>query len=251
MNKPQSVLDTPAPGRDEQEWWDDMNENVFQHPPHLPLIAPSILAADFGRLADEARDVERHGADLLHVDIMDGHFVPNLTMGPDIVMALAKASRLMQDVHLMVSNPDEHIESFCKAGAKNLTFHIEVRGGDAAVDLIKRIHDLGCSAGVSLNPGTPVELLDPVIPHADMILVMSVVPGFTGQQFMPEVLNKVRFLRHELKPSQRLEIDGGIGIRTAHQALEAGADVLVAGAAIFRNPERAQTIKLLRGDYPK
>ena len=251
MNKPQSVLDTPAPGRDEQEWWDDMNENVFQHPPHLPLIAPSILAADFGRLADEARDVERHGADLLHVDIMDGHFVPNLTMGPDIVMALAKASRLMQDVHLMVSNPDEHIESFCKAGAKNLTFHIEVRGGDAAVDLIKRIHDLGCSAGVSLNPGTPVELLDPVIPHADMILVMSVVPGFTGQQFMPEVLNKVRFLRHELKPSQQLEIDGGIGIRTAHQALEAGADVLVAGAAIFRNPERAQTIKLLRGDYPK
>jgi ribulose-phosphate 3-epimerase len=233
------------------DWWEEMNENVLQHPPHLPLIAPSILAADFGRLAAEAADVEKQGADLLHVDIMDGHFVPNLTMGPDIVMALAKASRLMQDVHLMVSNPDDHIEAFCKAGAKNLTFHIEVRSGDRAVDLIKRIHDLGCSAGVSLNPATPVEALDAVLPHADMILVMSVVPGYTGQQFMPEVLNKVRFLRHELKPSQRLEIDGGIGIRTAHQALEAGADVLVAGAAIFRNPERAQTIKLLRGDYPK
>jgi len=228
-----------------------MNDNVLQHPPHLPLIAPSILAADFGRLAEEAADVAAQGADLLHIDIMDGHFVPNLTMGPDIVMALAKACKLMQDVHLMVSNPDEHIESFCKAGAKNLTFHIEVRNGQHAVDLIKRIHDLGCSAGVSLNPATPVEMLEDVLPIADMILVMSVVPGYTGQQFMPEVLNKVRWLRHELNPSQRLEIDGGIGIRTAHQALEAGADVLVAGAAIFRNPERAQTIKLLRGDYPK
>src|SRR3982750_167415 len=157
---------------------------------------------------------------------MAGHFVPNLTMGPDIVMALARSCKLMQDVHLMVSNPDEHIESFCKAGAKNLTFHIEVRHGSHAVDLIKRIHDLGCSAGVSLNPATPVDMLEDILPLADMILVMSVVPGYTGQQFMPEVLNKARWLRHELKPSQRLEIDGGIGIRTAHQALEAGADVL-------------------------
>jgi ribulose-phosphate 3-epimerase len=240
-----------AGGVDHDDWWDQMNENVLQHPPHLPLIAPSILAADFSRLGAEAADVEKQGADLLHVDIMDGHFVPNLTMGPDIVMALAKSCGLMQDVHLMVSNPDEHIEAFCKAGAKNLTFHIEVRHGAAAVDLIKRIHDLGCSAGVSLNPDTPVEDLTEILPLADMILVMSVVPGFTGQAFMPEVLNKVRFLRHELGPHQRLEVDGGIGIRTAHQALEAGADVLVAGAAIFRNPERAQTIKLLRGDYPK
>ncbi len=245
------ALLAPASDVSDDTWWDQMNDNVLQHPPHLPLIAPSILAADFGRLADEAADVAAQGADLLHVDIMDGHFVPNLTMGPDIVMALAKACNLMQDVHLMVSNPDEHIESFCKAGARNLTFHIEVRHGPHAIDLIKRIHDLGCSAGVSLNPGTPVEMLEDVLPIADMILVMSVVPGYTGQQFMPEVLNKIRWLRHELKPSQRLEIDGGIGIRTAHQALEAGADVLVAGAAIFRNPERAQTIKLLRGDYPK
>jgi ribulose-phosphate 3-epimerase len=251
MERENTVLAPEARELSEDEWWNEMNDNVFQHPPHLPLIAPSILAADFARLGEEAADVERQGADLLHVDIMDGHFVPNLTMGPDIVMALARSSKLMQDVHLMVSNPDEHIEAFCKAGAKNLTFHIEVRGGDAAVDLIKRIHDMGCSAGVSLNPGTPVEMLDPVIAHADMILVMSVVPGFTGQAFMPETLNKVRFLRHELSPTQRLEVDGGIGIRTAHQALEAGADVLVAGAAIFRNPERAQTIKLLRGDYPK
>src|ERR1043165_8556936 len=120
-----------------------------------------------------------------------------------------------------------------------------------AVDLIKRIHDLGCTAGVCLNPDTPVETLKSVWGLADIILVMSVHPGFTGQQFMPEVLSKVRYLRHEMGPHQRLEIDGGIGIRTAHQALAAGADVLVAGAAVFRNPERAETIKLLRGDYPK
>ena len=230
---------------------DEMVDNVFQHPPHLPLIAPSILAADFARLGPEAADVERAGADLLHVDIMDGHFVPNLTMGPDIVEALSRSCGLMMDVHLMVSNPVDHIESFCKAGGKNLTFHIEVSQGAAAVDLIKRIHDFGCTAGVSLKPQTPVSALAAVLPIADLILVMSVEPGFTGQAFMPEMLEKVRFLRHELGPHQRLEIDGGIGIRTAHQALEAGADVLVAGAAIFRNPQRCETIKLLRGDYPK
>jgi ribulose-phosphate 3-epimerase len=228
-----------------------MPENVFKHPPHLPLIAPSVLAADFAKIGAEVADVEKQGADLLHIDVMDGHFVPNFTMGPDMVMAVAKSCNLMQDVHLMVTNPENFVESFCKAGALNLTFHIEVKPGQQAVDLIKRIHDLGCTAGVSLNPDTPVEALSDVMSVADVILVMSVHPGFTGQQFMPEVLSKVRFLRHELGPHQRLEIDGGIGIRTAHQALEAGADVLVAGAAVFRNPERASTIRLLRGDYPK
>ena len=228
-----------------------MIDNVFIHPPHLPLIAPSILAADFCRLGSEAADVQQKGADLLHVDVMDGHFVPNLTLGPDIVQALQRASTLMQDVHLMVGNPEDFVESFTKAGAGNLTFHIEACNGSKAIDLIKRIHDLGCTAGISLNPPTAVESLNGVMKHADMVLVMSVNPGFTGQAFMPEVLSKVRFLRHELGPHQRLEIDGGIGIRTAHEALEAGADVLVAGASIFRNPEREQTIRLLRGDYPK
>lgn len=228
-----------------------MIDNVFTRPPHLPLIAPSLLAADFAKLGPESADVEAAGADLLHVDIMDGHFVPNLTMGPDIVAAMKKSCTLMQDVHLMVTDPDDFIEPFARAGAGHLTFHIEVRTGQKALDLIKRIHDLGCTAGVSINPPTPVEDLAPVLQHADLILVMSVNPGFTGQSFMPEVLSKVRWLRHELRPTQRLEIDGGIGIRTAHQALEAGADVLVAGAAIFRVPERKSTIQLLRGDYPK
>ena len=140
--------------------------------------------------------------------------MPNLTMGPDIVAALARASGLMLDVHLMVSNPDEHIGAFAKAGARNLTFHIEVRHGEAAEDLIKQIHDLGCSAGISLNPATPVEELGPVMGQADLILVMSVVPGFTGQAFMPGVLEKLKFLRQELGARQRLAIDGGIGIRT-------------------------------------
>jgi len=225
--------------------------DLLKKPPHLPLIAPSVLAADFARLGAEAKDVEAAGADLLHIDIMDGHFVPNLTMGPDIVMALARSCGLPQDVHLMVADPGKFLVPFIQAGAANVTFHIEVTPGAAALDMIKRIHDLGATAGVCLNPATPAEALAPVLAHADMILVMSVVPGFTGQAFIPEVLSKVRWLRHELGPQQRLEIDGGIGVRTAHEALEAGADVLVAGAAIFRNPQRAQTIKLLRGDYPK
>jgi len=228
-----------------------MIENVFTRPPHLPLIAPSILAADFARLGAEAVDVQKAGADVLHMDVMDGHFVPNLTIGPDVVAGLRRACSLMQDVHLMVTNPENFVEPFAKAGAGHLTFHIEARQGQACLDLIKRIHDLGCTAGISLNPPTAVETLAAVLPYVDLVLVMSVNPGFTGQSFMPETLTKVRWLRHELGPQQRLEIDGGIGIRTAHQALEAGADVLVAGAAIFRVPERPSTIQLLRGDYPK
>ena len=210
----------------------------------MPLIAPSILAADLGRLADEVRAVERAGADWIHIDIMDGHFVPNLTMGPAIVEVVRRVTSLPLDVHLMVTYPLDMIEPFASAGADYLSVHREVL--DDVEKAIERIEQLGKKPALVINPDTPVETVTPFLSRVAMILVMSVHPGFAGQAFIPEVLSKLEALR-ELKEREGsrclLEIDGGIKTANAGIAVRAGADVLVAGSGIFAATDYAATIR--------
>jgi ribulose-phosphate 3-epimerase len=211
------------------------------------LIAPSILSADFARLADEVTAVERAGADLLHVDVMDGHFVPNLTVGPPIVEALKKVTKLPLDVHLMITNADAFIPEFADAGADYLTVHVE-----ACPHLhrtVQSIKERGVRAGVTLNPATPMQSLQEILPEVDLVLIMSVNPGFGGQKFIPSVLNKVitaRAMLDRIQSSALLEVDGGIKVDNAARVVAAGATVLVAGSAVFSSRDYAATIAALR-----
>ncbi|MCU0657784.1 MAG: ribulose-phosphate 3-epimerase [Polyangiaceae bacterium] len=210
-------------------------------------IAPSILSADFAALGAEVRAIEEGGADWVHVDVMDGRFVPNLTIGPPVVKALRRVTRLPLDVHLMIVEPERYIEDFAAAGADVISVHVE-----ASTHLqrtLRRIRELGKRAGVVLNPHTPEDTLRYVLDDLDLILVMSVNPGFGGQAFLPQVLPKVTALRRMIDAAQRpieLEIDGGIQPETARLAIQAGASVLVAGSAVFGQPDRAAAIRSLR-----
>jgi len=223
---------------------------VFLHPPRLPLIAPSVLSADFARLGEECRGVVRGGADLLHLDVMDGHFVPNLTMGPDLCLGLSRAlPDVFLDVHLMVTDPAKYVEPFAKAGAHHLTFHVEAVSETDAPSLFAEIHKHGLTAGVAINPPTPIERVLPYLEPADLVLVMSVNPGFSGQAFIDTSLAKTCFLRSKLRVDQRLEMDGGISGRNAAAIREAGCDVIVSASAIFgvETVARSGVISDLRG----
>ena len=213
-------------------------------------VAPSILAADFGRLAEEIRAVEAAGADYIHVDVMDGRFVPNISMGPVVVEAARKVTKLPLDVHLMIVEPERYVEAFAEAGANLLTVHVEVSPNLHRT--LQQIRSLGVKPAVVLNPATPLSSLEEVLGEVDQILVMSVNPGFGGQAFIEQSVERVRRLSQMLKAQGLegrvdIEIDGGINAETAPRVVEAGATVLVAGSAIFGQPDYAKAIAALRG----
>ena len=209
-------------------------------------IAPSILSADFGALREDVIKLEKAGAHWLHLDIMDGHFVPNLTMGPDIVASVRKDSKLFFDCHLMIDNPEKYMESFIKAGAELICFHAEAV--DDMDSLIDKIHSFGVKAAVAIKPGTSEECVLPLLHKLDMVLIMSVEPGFGGQKFMPEVLDKARKIRaHKDGKDIDIQMDGGINEETAAYAAEAGVNILVAGSAVFKAASYEEAIsKILK-----
>lgn len=212
-------------------------------------IAPSLLAADFLRLGDEIRKVEEAGADMLHFDVMDAHFVPNLSLGVGILESVRKATRLYLDVHLMMDNPEKYLKAFADAGADGITVHLEVHPEPDAV--LDAIGELGKDRGLSINPDMPVSRLSGRLSRVDRLLLMSVFPGFGGQSFIPESVERLRqareLLDREGRTQTELQIDGGIGPKNAAAVIAAGADCLVAGTAVFRAPDPAEAIRAIRG----
>ena len=210
-------------------------------------IAPSILSADFTRLAEEIKEVERAGADYIHIDVMDGHFVPNITVGPMIVKAARRVTELPLDVHLMIFNPDALIDDFARAGASILTVHAEALNHIHRT--IQHIRDKGVRPGISLNPATPLDVLEYILEEVDMVLLMTVNPGFEAQEFIPEVIPKIERLREKIDKrglDREIEVDGGINPDIIGRVAGAGADVFVAGSAIFYSEDYEKTIRLMR-----
>ena len=217
----------------------------------MALIAPSILAADFANLERDIHDIEQNGGDWVHVDVMDGVFVPNISIGIPVVRSLRKVTRLPLDVHLMITRPIRYAEEFVKAGADILTIHLESDTRDNTLACLQKIRSLGCRAGLSLKPGTPAEEARPFLPYCDMILVMTVEPGFGGQKFMADQMPKLRSLREMLRaenPGCLLQVDGGVDAHTCGICKENGAQVLVAGSAYFRAQDRAAFVRLIQAE---
>lgn len=213
----------------------------------MKMIAPSILSADGSRLGDEITAVEAAGADWIHIDVMDGHFVPNLTIGPGLIASLRKATRLPFDVHLMIENPEQYIDAFAEAGSDWITIHVE-----ATVHLhrtVALIREKGLKAGVSLNPATPLVRIEPILPDIDLLLVMTVNPGFGGQKFIEGSLSRIREAKEMIRtlaPKVFLEVDGGVTLQNIRTIANAGADILVAGSAIFGSGDYAETIGAMK-----